>query len=271
MEGHGRQRSVKLPWMLKWERFMKRVIVRNAAKVITVSEGERKELREEFPDLKADHFAFITNGYDPMDFLHVRTLQKTYRKLTLSHVGTIYGGIAGEFLAALQRLVREQPGIGEKLEVRLVGDIAHEYLETVRKLEAAGVLRVYGLRPHGECLQIVSESDVLLILLGGKKFLPSHIPAKVFEYLHAGKPILAIARDGELTEIVKQSGLGIVVSPESSEKLAQTMLDLCMDHAAGRLVKIPNQPYIRSFERAALTEKLAAILNEVKGGHYVRA
>jgi hypothetical protein len=38
---------------------------------------------------------------------------------------------------------------------------------------------------------------------------------------------------------------------------------LLADHAAGRLARSPNHPYIRSFERAALAEKLAGVLDGV--------
>ena len=91
------------------------------------------------------------------------------------------------------------------------------------ELEQTGVVERLGFLPHREALRITFAGDVLLILLGGTKFLPSHLPAKVFEYLHTGKPILAISRPGELTEIVQKSGSGIVVSPDSVDGIVQTL------------------------------------------------
>lgn len=271
VSGSVRSPSTKLPWALKLETLTKKVIVSNAAKVISVSRGERDELRKEFRGINEEHFTFITNGYDPTDFESVSVSKSPSDKLTLTHAGTIYHGIAGEFFEALHQLVRDHPGVQDSVQVQLLGELAYEYAETARALEATGILNTYGPQPHAEALKMVRESDILVILMGGAKYSPSHVPAKVFEYINAGKPILAIARDGELAEIVTNSGLGILVSPESSEKLAQTLWDLYTDYVAGRLVRVPNQFYIKHFERAALAEKLAVILHEVKRAHSVRA
>lgn len=265
VSGPHRIPSAKHRWVSKWETAAKRVVVSNAAKIISVSRGERDELREEFPELKAEHFTVITNGYDPTDFNGVSQGQERSSKLTLTHAGTIYGGRAGEFFASLHQLVRDHPGIEDKVQVKLIGEVANEYAETIRTLEARGILRAYGTLPHATTLRAVLESDALVILMGGEEELSSHIPAKVFEYLYAGKPIVAVAGDGELAEIVTKSGLGILVSPDSVEKLARTLWDLYADYATGRLVRVPNKSYIKSFERAALTGKLAMILDEVKG------
>lgn len=257
----------KLSWVLKWETCMKRAFVRKAARVIGASRGEMVELREEFPEITAEHFAFITNGYDPADFSGIIHSSKPRSKLTLTHAGTIYGGTAGEFFGALKQLGTEYPEVAGDIHVQLLGEIADEYLELIRLLERQGIVQNYGLQPHAMALQMVMESDVLVVLLGGDIFSASEIPAKVFEYLFAGKVIFAIARDGELAEIVQQSGLGIVVSPGSTDKVVQALRNLHVDFVAGRLARAPNQSYIRSFERAALTEKLATILDEVKRAH----
>ncbi len=263
--GSRRSPNKKISWVLKWETLMKRALINQAARIICATEGERDELAEELPELKSAHFTFITNGYDPTDFSELRVSKKFSTKLTLTHAGTIYGGWGGELFEALQRLIRSHPGIEGRMQVQLLGEIADEYAEPIRILEAGGIVRNYGLQPHATALRMVMESDVLIILLGGHQDLQSHIPAKVFEYLHAGKPILAISRDGELAEIVRKSGLGILVSPDDIEKLVDTLWRLCEDYTAGGLTRVPNNSYIRSFERSALTEKLAGILEEVKG------
>jgi glycosyltransferase involved in cell wall biosynthesis len=108
---------------------------------------------------------------------------------------------------------------------------------------------------------MVHASDAVLILMGGTKFLPSHLPSKAFEYLHAAKPILAIAGEGELAELARRSGLGIVVPPRSVDAVVSALRGLLAEHAAGRLSRTPDQAYIRGFERAVLSERLARVLD----------
>jgi glycosyltransferase involved in cell wall biosynthesis len=246
------------------ERASKRLVVRRAAKVVCCTRGDRDDLKKEVPGLPDERFAVITNGYDPIDFAAVEPAPRTSGKLVLVHSGTIYGGIAGEFFDALRILLRQRPGVVNELEVQLVGQIGVQYADDVRELEAAGLVRAFGLQPHATALRMVQSGDIMLILLGGGIFPPSHIPAKVFEYLYSRKPILAIADPGELTEIVERSGLGAVVSPRPPEALADALLRLLERHMSGKLTTSPNVDYIRSFERTNLAKQLAGVLEEAR-------
>ena len=263
VNGSARIPGNKLPVLLGWETRLKGAIVREAARVISVSKGERDELAEEFPDLDAAHFTHITNGFDSDDLQASVPSAKRSAKLNLIHAGTIYPGIAGEFFEALHRIVETDSAIAQSIQVHLLGEITHEYEEAARRLEAAGIVTNHGLQPHASTLRMVHQSDVLVILMGGTQFLSSHVPSKFYEYLHAGKPILAIAQEGDLTDMARKSGLGIIVPPSSVDSVVQALRALAVDHSAGRLVRDKNEQFIRSFDRSALTERLAAVLNTV--------
>jgi hypothetical protein len=117
---------------------------------------------------------------------------------------------------------------------------------------------------------MVQRSDVPVMLMGGSSYFASHLPSKLFEYLYVGKPIFAIAPEGEVTDILRQSGLGIIVQPHSVDSVVTALRDMAADHAAGRLGRVPNEAYIRTFERVALAEKLACALDAVKEAELVR-
>jgi glycosyltransferase involved in cell wall biosynthesis len=270
VEGSARLPAGRIPLLLKLETRTKQWIVRGAAKIICVSQGELEEMRAEFPELSGDRFACITNGYDPADLPASGPVRAPSPKLTLIHAGTIYSGVADEFFEALRRLVDADPGAAGAIQVHLLGDIAHGYADALRELEALNIVKFHGLQPHATTLAMVHSSDVVVILMGGTKYLPSHLPSKAFEYLHAGKPILAIAAEGELAQLVRQSGLGVTVPPQSVASVIDALRVLLADHAAGRLAKTPNQAYIRGFERAALAEKLARVLDGVMQAGPVR-
>lgn len=263
VDGSVRSPGNKIAWLLRLETRAKRMIVRGAARVICVSRGERDELRAEFPELDDHRFTYITNGYDPSDLAAEGSVARQSAKLNLIHAGTIYPGIAGELFDALQRLIASDPVVAEAIQVNLLGEIAEEYMDRVRQLEATGIVKTHGLQPHATTLSMIKASDALLVLMGGVKYLPSHLPSKFYEYLYAGKPILAIAQEGELTSMARQSGLGIVVPPQSVDVLVEAIRDLHEEHVAGRLNREPNLSFIRSFERAALTERLARVLDAV--------
>lgn len=252
-------------FLYKLESATKRVIIRNATKIISATQGERDELSSEFPKLEGSRFTFITNGYDPVDFENITPASKASDKLHITHAGTIYSGVGKEFFAALEQILNEDPRIVDILQIQLLGAKADEYNRVVSRLVAGGLIKDYGLQPHEATLKLLFGSDVLLILRGGLQFKGSHIPAKVFEYMGIGKPILAITSEGGLSEIVEKCQHGIIVPPSSVDKVKEAILDLCTRYRNGQLHMQGDKSYIKAFERESLTRELAVQLNSVVG------
>jgi hypothetical protein len=112
-----------------------------------------------------------------------------------------------------------------------------------------------------------------LILSGekiGEIYCTSPPHSKAFEYLQAGKPIFAIAPEGESAGNARQRGFGIAVQPGSVTGAAEALRNLIAVHATGDLARVPNESFIRSFERAFLTERLTDVLDKVKEAQLVR-
>jgi glycosyltransferase involved in cell wall biosynthesis len=235
-----------------------------------MSEGERDDLRAEFPQKDPQTIIYIPNGFDPTDYPETGTSEEAPPRLSLIHTGTIYDGIAAEFFGALLRLVEAHPETARSMQVHLVGEISYKYSDVVDRLSSAGIVRVHGFRPYERTLRMVQRSDVPVMLMGGSSYFASHLPSKLFEYLYVGKPIFAIAPEGEVTDILRRSGLGVIVQPHSVDSVVMALQNMVADHAAGGFRRVPNEAYIRTFERAALTEKLACALDAVKEAELVR-
>lgn len=254
-------------WIRALERRVRSVVIRNAARVIAISPGERDELRTTFADVPPERFTYITNGYDPCDFHGLpRAASRPGSRMTLTHAGTVYPGAADEFFGALELLASRATGVESALEVVLIGEVADQYATTVSNLQKMGLLRAMGPQPHAVAVQHVLDSDALLILLGGDSFPPSEIPAKTFEYLYAGKPILAIAPEGDLSGILRASGLGTAVPPGNAAAVATAIDVLLAEHAAGSLARVANEACVRRFDRAALSGTLAGFFDAVAEG-----
>ena len=260
------------PWVTgtglfqRWQAYAKRAVVTNAAKVVVVSPGEPDDLRAELPQLSAQRMAVLTNGYDPDDFSRDAGPQPDPRHFTITHAGTMYRETGQELFHALERLVAADPQLRQVLRVNLIGEIDSEHHDIVRRLEKTGVVRSLGLQPHQATIAAIQASDVLLILQRGGTAAASHIPAKVFEYLFAAKPILAIAAPGALADMLTASGLGVTVAPHDAAALANTIQALYRDHRSGDLRRQPNTAYISRFDRRNLTARFADLLEETVHG-----
>jgi glycosyltransferase involved in cell wall biosynthesis len=254
----------KLPWLLRLETATKRRIVRSAALVICVTAGERDEMRAENPDVDPERFVFITNGFDSEDIpVMAAAAPAPTDRLRLIHAGTLYPGIADEFFEALRRIAARGDST-PPIEVHLLGDISFDYLSTIDDLKARGVVVTYGMQPHARALQLMRESDVLLILMGGKSYRPSHLPSKGFEYVCIGQPILALAGEGELAELVRRSGLGATTPPHDVDAMVQAIDSLRERQLAGSLKRDVDREYIARFERSELAAQLARHLDAVR-------
>lgn len=76
-----------------------------------------------------------------------------------------------------------------------------------------------------DALDILSDSDALLITLNKGEGLTQTVPSKLVTYLGIGKPIIA-SMSGEGADIVKASGAGLVCEAENAEQLARMIMDI---------------------------------------------
>ena len=82
-----------------------------------------------------------------------------------------------------------------------------------------------GRFPPSDMPHFLSAADVLLVTLKDEEIFSYTVPNKIQAYLAMGRPIIACV-PGEGGRIVKESGAGFHVAPESSEELASCVLHL---------------------------------------------
>jgi glycosyltransferase involved in cell wall biosynthesis len=173
----------------------------------------------------ADRFTVIPNGYENDGFAAIDAaraaagekpagLADPQRALVRS-VGTTYIYTVGALLRACEQLPGES---AEKLRIELIGP----YYDENAQVSRADGLQSVTVRPpmlHAEALAAMDEADVLLFLLRDMPGIDDMIPARLYEYLRLGKPILAVAPDGAAKDLVERNG-GTVVHPGDIDGLA---------------------------------------------------
>jgi hypothetical protein len=128
----------------------------------------------------------------------------------LSHIGELYGGRnVAPLLESLARLIAQGRLPAGSVCVRLIGPAEARALpnaEFLGRARAEGWLELITEQiPKREALQIARSSDGLLLLQLRSSV---HVPAKIFEYLQIGRPILAFIQPNSPAErILDQSGV----------------------------------------------------------------
>ena len=256
----------------KLEERMERAVLRSADHVVTTTDEMTRGLIDKYPFLR-DRCATIRNGFDSSDFREL-TRTASSERFTITYAGSLYGlRTARHFLLALRNLMGKHRDLRNQIRVVFVG---HQNWRTGRAVQEVGledVVEMNGFVPHRESLQLMLNADVLLLVMGQREALgngmgPMMIPGKTFEYLATRRPILALAPAGAVSDLIKETGSGLVVPPEDVSAIEGAVLDLFARWQAGTLSVAPYD--VSVFERRALTGRLAAVFESLSPGVRLR-
>jgi len=145
----------------------------------------------------------------------------------------------------------------------VVGDgMSRSWLEDEVEKEGLSDRFVFiGHVPVEEIPKYTQIADGLFACLTKSELLDSTLPAKVFSYYAAGRPIV-LAMDGEVQQIVSESGAGYAVDAEDSERLADSVIKLYNASADEHKTMGDNakEYYFKHFERSLNMKKLIGFM-----------
>lgn len=171
--------------------------LQNADALVTVS----RPLAETLGKIHKNKNVFvITNGFDTDDFMH--NIPKPANKFTITYTGTLYNGKRDPsvLFAVLSQLIRENKMNKDLVEIRFFGQQETWILHDIQKYDLNSVVSFYGCVPRSIALEKQKESQLLLLLLWNNKNEKGVYTGKIFEYLGAKRPILAIGGAGGVVE-----------------------------------------------------------------------
>jgi len=237
-------------------------ILEAADMVIAVSERQRNILADHLPE-HADKVITITNGFDPADFaIAARSQPADGSRFVLTFVGRFQLARTGEELfGGLRRFVEGLAPDSNRFLLRVVG-YANKTVQT--KLRATGVqCEFVDYVPHEEAIRAMYSSDALLLKSLTGRNGDSVIPAKLFEYLASGRPILAIGpQGGECERIVRSCSAGLTVDFDETA-IADALERLFDAWTAGRPIAGCGPEGLEAYSRIELTRRLALVFDRL--------
>ena len=265
------------PWVGGHEFFSSKLLHRRAARleravcevanrVVLNTEELRARFCSEYPQWQ-HKFVAITNGYPEIatgGLTEKRSAAAIVRNgnsmLELRHFGTVYGNRSPlALLRAIHELIAE--GVLDQTRFTLwfvgVWDVEDSDCNHLAKLlEESGILKRTPSMPHQQCLQEMARSDVLLIL---QPDYPLQIPAKMYEYIIAGRPIFVVGGEGATANLVHRHRLGLCC-PNRVQEAKRALRELMHDRT--RLVP-PNPADTEQFSYSLLSKRLADLFDEI--------
>lgn len=210
----------------------------------------------------------IWNGFDPAEELRPAPALARERRV-LTHVGDIYGPRDPSFLlASLERLLGSGRVSAERMSVELVGPAEGSPMwnaPAFLALSARGVVSCNNrVIPREEALRAIASADYLLLLDVNPTTGNLQVPAKIFDYIRAGRPILATTRSGSAVDrILAQSGIPYVrIGPDDDDGAIDGKLGAFLAQPARAYE--PSEWFWREFDGRNQTRMLASILDEIR-------
>jgi glycosyltransferase involved in cell wall biosynthesis len=159
----------------------------------------------------------------------------------------------------LHELTQENADFGAVFELQLIGVISSDVLENIEGHGLQPYLRLHKYVSHKEALKLQRRSQVLLMIEINSDETVGIVPGKVFEYLAAKRPILAIGPKGwDAGSIINECQAGEVFDYQDKTGLKEVILHWFSTYQDGALgIDSKN---IEKYSRKALTARLAEIL-----------
>ncbi|MFC1568631.1 glycosyltransferase [bacterium] len=240
--------------------WLKRRVICQANHVTAVSKDILNSLKS---NSDSDHLHLIYNGYDPQDFHHSKLI-KSNQRLTITYCGTINHVLNPElFLKGLQSFLSMYPDTRSKIQVIFVGSIyGINLLEEIHKLNLQDVVKLKGYVKHEKSIQYLIESDILLFLLPSEASA-GVITGKLYEYMAAEKPILAIIPEGEAADIIQDYQNIKPIHSEEYHSIAMSIATLYNLWKKKVLCNLVNNTNKDLYNRKLQTKYLAKLLHIV--------
>lgn len=251
-------------------RALERKVMARSSHVIANTTQLEANLIERFPVLRG-RLTVLPNGYDDADFAGSSPATSKYPAgFTILHIGETYPGIRDPMplFEALARLVDRGVVKDGDLVFRFVGTSPSLSTPEFSAWRAArGLDRSIYVEPqvaHIECISELLGTDALLLLQCSPQS-NQQVPAKLYEYLRSGRPVLVMTPKGSATgQLALAEGLEWVVDPNDSAQLEEALASIAKIAKLG--VRPPSRERGGRFERRYLTGQLARILTSVSEG-----
>jgi len=242
---------------------MENGLLRCAHAVTTATDEFRENLLQRFSFLDPSRVVAIPNGYDPDDFPSPLPPAPT-DKFVLAYAGTIFKLTSAQgLLGAVRRLHEREPELAKLLSVRFMGRIVDTELGFFEDTEPLGVERL-GYLGHDTVLEELSRCHMTLCLLDDVPGVERIYPAKIFELMHLGRPVLTLSPPGALTRLVERHRIGRVLPPRDEEAIATFLEERLRAFQAGDrqppVATDVDLEGIAAYHRRALAERFADVM-----------
>lgn len=253
---------------ITWQHFkrIEMTAMQSASVALFTTPGAARIYRERYPEANA-RIEVLENGYDEETFakteaeLHDRAPLNP-SKLTLLHSGIVYPTERDPtaLFQALAQLRHSHPDLASKLKLRFRAAAHDDLLRTLAsKYDVMENIEIFPAIPYREALAEMLRADGLLLLQAAN--CNDQIPAKLYEYLRAKRPIIALTPlEGDTGSTLRHAGISTIAPLDDPSAIERLLFDFAINPRVGSLA---TDIAIRAASRKGRSALLAKLLEEI--------
>jgi glycosyltransferase involved in cell wall biosynthesis len=248
--------------------WIERKVIANCDRAVFTTPGALRMYQARYPQYGDDKWLMIPNGYNNEIFEEVEATRKTHTTtsgdgpIILVHSGVIYPEERdpGPFFQAISTLIQSGKIDSDRVKIVLR---ACGHVNLFRPmLETFGIDHIVKIEPsipYRDALTEILESDGLLVLQAAN--CNHQIPAKIYEYFRASKPILALTDpSGDTALALNDAGITSVVPLDDTDAICSALMEFIVAIETG-VAQAASQKAVRESSREYATETLAGVFD----------
>jgi len=250
----GYHKQLKLSsWAAKKHKSLEKEVMNSCDQLIVTSPSTKTD----FQMITSKPIEVITNGYD----VEVVSKKPLDDKFTLAHIGSFLSARNPTILwKALQELTEENSEFNTLFQLKLIGAVSAEVLQSIKEFNLENHINYLGYLPHNEAVIEQRCAQVLLLIEIDSDETKCIIPGKLFEYMVSERPIIAIGpENADFAQIIKETNTGTFYKYNELEALKAQILTCFEQFQQNNLKVYPLG--LQHYSRKSLTEKLSKFLN----------
>jgi len=271
------KRQINLKWIADFRDPWTRIHYHKSLRLNSNSQRKHKELeslvlntadrivvtsfttKKEFEQITKTPIEVITNGYDFVPEVNKRIDEY----FSISHIGSLLSERNPEILwSVLKSISEEDISFKNDLKLKFAGAVSDEVKESLQENHLLSNAVFKGYVSHSEAIGLQTSSQVLLLVEIDSDETRAIIPGKLFEYLVAKRPIIALGPKGsDIRNIIQETNSGEFFDYSKKGELKAKIQTYYQAYKNGDLDISPNG--VEKYSRRALTKKMVGVIDEL--------
>ncbi|RPH31362.1 MAG: glycosyltransferase [Bacteroidales bacterium] len=235
--------------------YLEKKVLKNSNLNVVVS----KSMADAFINIGAKRVEIVSNGFDHSDYHFSAAVDDKF--FSIVHVGTIPpGSNSNSFWGAVSKMAKKNDEFNQRLRIQFVGEIDSSVVDSLKANNLLDKVELIGYKPHSEIPSFQKSAQVLLVL--APRASKEILTGKIFEYLAANRPIIAIGPiGGDLDKLLIETEAGIMLPSDSQTEIYEGLKWFWDGYKSGWSSFNPKN--INKYSRKELTRRMSELMLEL--------